>query len=189
MSIPVVMVWRLHLPLRKKLMLFGVFSLTVFTMITALVRLLVVPQGMISTDLTWSFTWSNIEMSTSMLCLLSSPRLWSVLPRTHVLKGIVVACLGSFRQLYTNHQNRQSKYPLTSSNKSSSFRFWKSSKSRTTDIYGHKYSTPDSSQHLNSRDIVLDVDTGDEFSLPLQSTSQLHSVVVQAPEPAKRAPR
>lgn len=65
MSIPMIMVWDLQLPMRKKLVLVGVFSLTVITMITALVRLLVVPKGAIGADLTWSFTWSNVEMSIS----------------------------------------------------------------------------------------------------------------------------
>ena len=65
LSIPIVMVWRLRLPLTKKLVLFGLFSLTIITMIVALVRLLVVPKGRIGSDLTWSFSWSNIEMSIS----------------------------------------------------------------------------------------------------------------------------
>jgi hypothetical protein len=60
-----IMVWDLQLPMRKKLVLVGVFSLTVITMITALIRLLVVPKGAIGTDLTWSFTWRNVEMSIS----------------------------------------------------------------------------------------------------------------------------
>jgi hypothetical protein len=56
------MVWRLRLPMTKKLILVGLFSLTIITMGTALVRLLVVPHGEIGADLTWTFTWTTIEM-------------------------------------------------------------------------------------------------------------------------------
>ncbi|MCJ1477280.1 hypothetical protein MMC13_005951 [Lambiella insularis] len=86
-TIPVLMLWNVRIPTRMKLALFGIFSLTVFTMVFALVRLLVVPTGTIATDLTWSSTWTTVEMAPS--------------------PAIIVACLGSFRQMYVNTQEKR----------------------------------------------------------------------------------
>ena len=57
------MLWKVRIPLRTKLALIGIFSLTVITMIFSIVREIVVPvDGKINADITWLSLWSNIEM-------------------------------------------------------------------------------------------------------------------------------
>jgi hypothetical protein len=63
MTIPVTLLWRVKIPLQQKLGLLGVFSLTIITVIFTLVRLLVVPNDEIASDITWTVMWTNIEMS------------------------------------------------------------------------------------------------------------------------------
>ncbi|KAF2185494.1 hypothetical protein K469DRAFT_750266 [Zopfia rhizophila CBS 207.26] len=138
-SIPIIMVRGLPLRLTKKLMLFGLFSLTIFTMVTALVRLLVVPKGEIGTDMTWSFTWSNVEMSTS----------------------ICVACLGAFRQLYTNHRGP------SPGNSQPTPKLSFITQSRIRGKTGNEETG--STRILHSRDVVIEEGVVDKSHVPLQT--------------------
>ena len=65
-TVPVSMFWTIQLPLRTKLLLCGIFFLTIIVMIVALVRLLVTPTGAMTNDITWTLTWSNAEMAAGM---------------------------------------------------------------------------------------------------------------------------
>ncbi|KAH9909907.1 hypothetical protein F4778DRAFT_775815 [Xylariomycetidae sp. FL2044] len=67
-------VWKVQLPLKKKLALAGICSLTVFMIVVEIVRI----TG--PADQTWLLLWSGIEM----------------------MIAIVVACSASFRSLYTH---------------------------------------------------------------------------------------
>jgi hypothetical protein len=63
MTIPILMLWNVRITWRMKLALFGIFSLTILTMVFALIRLLVIPTDTIAEDLTWSSTWTTVEMA------------------------------------------------------------------------------------------------------------------------------
>ncbi|KAL3481033.1 hypothetical protein BJX99DRAFT_254012 [Aspergillus californicus] len=80
-SIPVLMLWRLRIPLRKKILLMGLFSLTILVIVIALVRVTV---NNLTLDIAWLFFWSFLEVATA----------------------IIVACLASFRQLFVSHNNQ-----------------------------------------------------------------------------------
>lgn len=62
MTIPVSFLWNVPIPLRKKLGLIGIFSMTVFIMIAGIVRV-VVGDAVALTDQSWCYAWSAIEMS------------------------------------------------------------------------------------------------------------------------------
>ncbi|KAI4230761.1 MAG: hypothetical protein LQ349_006051 [Xanthoria aureola] len=88
-SIPVRMLWNVRLPLRQKVLLMTIFSLTVIVMIVSIIRVAIVGSSTRSStqqpDISWVYFWSNIEMSTA----------------------IVIACIGSFRQVFVNAHNRR----------------------------------------------------------------------------------
>ncbi|PHH84219.1 hypothetical protein CDD83_2301 [Cordyceps sp. RAO-2017] len=70
-------VWRAGIPLRKKLMLACICSLTVFMVVVAIVRITVGAPGK-APDLSWLLLWNSVEMTLA----------------------IFVACIASFRSLY-----------------------------------------------------------------------------------------
>jgi len=83
-TIPVVLLWNVRISLRQKLALLGLFSLTMLTMATSIIRVAVVGgNSHQQVDITWLYFWTNIEMFVS----------------------IIVACLGSFRQLFVKTVN------------------------------------------------------------------------------------
>lgn len=63
-SIPVRMLWNVRLPLRQKLLLMTIFSLTVIVMIVSIIRVTIVGSSTQQPDISWVYFWSNIEMST-----------------------------------------------------------------------------------------------------------------------------
>lgn len=64
-AVPSNVVWKSMLPLRKKLVLVAVCSLTVFMMICAIIRIGVGTKGK-STDLSWFLVWNSVEMTLGM---------------------------------------------------------------------------------------------------------------------------
>jgi len=80
-SIPILILWPVQISLRRKLVLYGIFILTIFVMIISIIRVALVTTKNTNADITWLFLWSGVEMSVS----------------------IIVSCLASFRQLF-NHQ-------------------------------------------------------------------------------------
>lgn len=78
LSLPLMIIWRVKIPLRKKSVLIAVFSLTVVVMVVSIVRVAVVNSPTKNPSISWLYLWSSIEMTTS----------------------IIVACLVSFRQLF-----------------------------------------------------------------------------------------
>ncbi|KAK4168300.1 hypothetical protein QBC43DRAFT_310049 [Cladorrhinum sp. PSN259] len=86
--VPVIMIWDLHMPLRKKLAFVGLFSLTLVVMIVAIVR--IVKAGKVQNhamDPTYLFLWSAIEM-----CI-----------------AIIIACLSAFPQLFVSSSRMRSR--------------------------------------------------------------------------------
>ncbi|KAI9674468.1 MAG: hypothetical protein M1817_001806 [Caeruleum heppii] len=88
-TIPTLIMWNSCTSLRRKLALTGIFSLTVFIIIFAVVRGAVVPRPDLTWDLTSSYTWNHLEVTVAL----------------------IVACLGSFRQLYVSHGRSKSAQP------------------------------------------------------------------------------
>lgn len=82
-SIPSLILWKVQIPLKRKLMLLGIFSLTVVVMAVAIIRVAVNSDNTRNAAIDWLYFWSNIEAATA----------------------IVIACMASFRQLFVTSQN------------------------------------------------------------------------------------
>lgn len=65
LAVPSSVVWKSTLPLRKKLVLVAICSMTVFMMICAIVRIAVGMKGQM-TDLSWFLVWNSVEMTLGM---------------------------------------------------------------------------------------------------------------------------
>ncbi|CAG8954818.1 hypothetical protein HYFRA_00004744, partial [Hymenoscyphus fraxineus] len=83
LSMPISMLWRVHMSLKRKLQLGGLFSLVIITMVIAIVRVTVISNqaassGRNQVEITWLYMWHFIENSVALL----------------------VACLASFRTLF-----------------------------------------------------------------------------------------
>lgn len=65
--LPVCLLWNLKIGLCKKFLLGGIFSLTVFTMIASITRIIVVTSKAEVLDESWKMTWIAIEMSVGKL--------------------------------------------------------------------------------------------------------------------------
>ena len=81
-TIPFVILWQVRIPLTKKLALTGIFSLVVITMLFAILRVTLISKLTKQPDTSWSYMWNSIEQNIA----------------------IVVACLASFRALFTQDQ-------------------------------------------------------------------------------------
>ena len=57
------MLWKVQITLRQKLALGGVFSLTIFIMIFAIIRVVVVSGNSHQPDQTWLYLWTSIEQT------------------------------------------------------------------------------------------------------------------------------
>ena len=63
MLIPLNMLWKIQISVRQKFGLLCVFCSTVFVMIVAIIRVAVIRQRG-QYDLTWVYTWTNVEQIT-----------------------------------------------------------------------------------------------------------------------------
>lgn len=63
MTVPVSMLWKVQISLRQKLVLAGIFSLTVFIMVFAIIRVAVLSSSNNIRDQTWLYLWSAIEQT------------------------------------------------------------------------------------------------------------------------------
>ena len=87
--LPVLLIWDLRMPLKKKAAFVGLFSLTVFVMITAIVRIVGAGQTQDrQLDPSYLFLWSAIEM-----CI-----------------AIIIACLSAFPQLFVSSRSCKPAY-------------------------------------------------------------------------------
>jgi len=84
-SIPILLLWNVRISTRKRIGLFGLFSLTITTMIFSIIRVTLVSTGT-QANVSWLYTWGNVEVTVS----------------------IIVACLGSFRQLFVKSEGKSS---------------------------------------------------------------------------------
>ena len=112
-SIPASILWKVQIGLRQKLALAGVFSLTVFTIVFAIVRVAVVSSYSNMPDQTWLYLWSAVEQAVGTLTVLSyliPSTHWRKLTQSFLITAIAVACLGSYHALFVK-QNRLSRPP------------------------------------------------------------------------------
>ena len=61
--LPISLLWKVQIYVRQKLLLGLVLSLTIFVIITAIVRVTVVLDQSRQLDLTWLYTWAVIEQT------------------------------------------------------------------------------------------------------------------------------
>lgn len=66
-TVPANLLWKVQISLRRKLALAGIFSLTVFVMIFAIVRVVMIRSQSIQPDQTWMCTWNYVEQTVGML--------------------------------------------------------------------------------------------------------------------------
>ncbi|KAI9664062.1 MAG: hypothetical protein M1821_007553 [Bathelium mastoideum] len=92
-SIPVLLLWNVRIPPRQKLILMAIFSVTVVVMVFSIVRVAVVANSKKNVDISWLYLWSNIEVTVA----------------------IIIACVASFRQLFTQSQQQGPSKGYTSS--------------------------------------------------------------------------
>lgn len=59
------MLWNVRIPLKKKLALMSLFSLTVIVMGTTIARVSVIPTSHSQADVSWLYFWHNLELAVS----------------------------------------------------------------------------------------------------------------------------
>ena len=64
LSLPVILVWRVKIPLRKKFVLMTVFSLTIVIITVSIIRVAVTSHPSKNPSVAWLYLWSSIEMTT-----------------------------------------------------------------------------------------------------------------------------
>lgn len=116
------MLWKVRIPLRKKLALIGTFSVTIIVMVVAILRVTAVSKTDSNFDLSWVFLWNYIEMTTGMspasytLSLspfsfhgFSNSTFLSHIDRimAHLVTALILASVAAFRQLFVTSQQRQ----------------------------------------------------------------------------------
>ena len=62
-SIPILILWNVQIPIRKKLILYAIFSITIVVMVVSIVRVAVVKSADENVDISWLYLWSSIEMT------------------------------------------------------------------------------------------------------------------------------
>ena len=62
------MLWDVRMPLKRKLALMGIFSLTILIIIISIVRVTVVYVPGETADVSWLYLWSNIELHVGKKC-------------------------------------------------------------------------------------------------------------------------
>ncbi len=109
------LLWKVQISLQQKLALAGIFSLTVFIMIVAIVRVVVISSASEQPDQTWLYMWSSIEQTVGMSFeSLEIPIILCTFENNAALctTAIVIACLASSRALFTktDPSSRQASY-------------------------------------------------------------------------------
>lgn len=98
------MLWNVRIPLKQKLGLIGIFSLTVVVMVFAVIRVVVVSGYSKQADVTWLYFWTNLEMTIGTGFQKANSLTWQRL--MCVQTAVIVSCLAVFKQLFTKHENR-----------------------------------------------------------------------------------
>ena len=86
------MLWHVRIPLRQKLILIGIFSVTVVVMITAIIRVAIVNSINENADISWLYLWSNVEMATCMYPNSPPPDTLSFISFPKYIKNLTITC-------------------------------------------------------------------------------------------------
>ena len=171
------MFWHVQVPLRQKLMLLGLFSLTVIVMIVAIIRVTIVNSSHKNADISWLFFWSNIEMATCKSSCRSFDQLRPTIDQSVLPKAVIIACLASFRQLFVDINSPQAHAAHSRSTSRggllSYFQFWGRSSTR---LYSHKKWPKNSSEHNDSSKPT----ESQTHIFPLDSILVRHNVAVSS---------
>ena len=89
--------------MQKKLALAGIFSLTLFIICVSIARVVIATSGP-QIDVTWVLLWGGIEASVGKSCFFNSCARSEGFLVIDSLTAIIVACLASFRTLYTRSE-------------------------------------------------------------------------------------
>ena len=96
----------------------GIFSLTIITILFAIIRIAVEPNETASTDMVWLCLWAWVEtgvgtfMHNSYFLLslyLCSKHQNTLTNRSSLLLAVIVSCLASFRQLFLKSKDSSSR--------------------------------------------------------------------------------
>ncbi|MCJ1241299.1 hypothetical protein MMC14_009303 [Varicellaria rhodocarpa] len=132
LSLPVLGLWNVQISLRKKLALMGIFSLTIVTILFAIIRIAVEPNETASTDMVWLCLWAWVETGVA----------------------VIVSCLASFRQLFLKSKDTSSRGKQMPNSKTSYDDLCLSSDSttwsRVRNKFTHKMSNPFSNTKSSS---------------------------------------
>jgi len=149
LSIPIMMLWKVRIPLKKKLALFAIFSAIIVVVVVSIIRVTIVNSVDTNVDISWLYLWSNIEMGTS----------------------IIIACVASFRQLFVQTKNEQIRVKQPTSAQTSAW----SRRGLMSYFTSTNRSQKDSSSHDTWQNERLDSQTQ---IVPLDSIHVKHSVDV-----------
>lgn len=156
LSIPFSLLWKVRIPLKKKLILLSIFSLTVVVIVVAIIRVVLISDrqsnGPKYAHIDWLYLWSNVEISISL----------------------IVACLASFRQLFTSTKATSSqpwsvgKPPTTNKGSILSF-LLRTRRSRDAEATGGDSSVKSVSSHSSRSQTEL-------RSIPLNAVHVRHTI-------------
>lgn len=108
----------------------SIFSLTIIVIIFSIVRVALVSAKGSTADISWLYTWSNIEVAVCTFSFISVTSFFSLSLIIELFTAIVVSCLASFRQLFieskrSGHIRKDSYLPLWAKDLLSPLRLWK----------------------------------------------------------------
>jgi hypothetical protein len=66
-SIPVAALWNIQLQFKKKLLLIGILSLAMITILFSIIRIAVMPNREATADTTWLCLWGHVETGVGKL--------------------------------------------------------------------------------------------------------------------------
>ena len=98
-SIPVVLLWKVKITLRRKLALWGILCLSIFTAITAIIRVAGSNLGHGQVDSAWAIFWDQAEAAVA----------------------IIVVSVSAFRALFVTHRASKQQSPAHRTSNSGSF--------------------------------------------------------------------
>lgn len=78
-TIPILMLWNVRISWKKKLALMSIFSLTIIVIIFSIVRVALVSAKGSTADISWLYTWSNIEVAVCTFFFISVTSFFSAL--------------------------------------------------------------------------------------------------------------
>lgn len=114
MMVPLRLLWGLQMSLRQKLGLIGIFSLTLITIVFAIIRVEVALRGVREDD-SWFYLGTSIELTVGRLIFfafyaLLNPNETDNIPFPDCI-AIAIACIVSYRSFFTERaQSRVSKH-------------------------------------------------------------------------------